>query len=151
MDFDQHDYALTLAALAGTYADIQTTKEALKRGAIEGNPLIGKNPSGQDLDKAGLLGAGVVGSAALFSPENERKAILGGLAGLRFGLANQNAHTSAKSGRKSDLELMRQPLISAALGALTGYMMSGDSKLSISASQDSKKNVNLLLGYKTDF
>lgn len=128
MDFgagwDNRDTGLLTAALAATYADTLTTKEGLKGGGLESNPLLGKTPSGSDLDRAALA-SGIIGSLlAGAAPPEMRRAGLGAWAGLETGLAYQNSHTPNKTkGKPESFEkLMTRPLASAALGALGGYL-----------------------------
>lgn len=118
------DYALLAGALGATYADTQSTKDAIARGADETNPVLGRKPSGQDLDHAaiaaGLLGTGT----AAVLPDSWRKPFLGGWTGLEAGLAlhNQKVKGGAPTTKKfADGDTM--PIQYAALGAGLGALL----------------------------
>lgn len=138
MPWDSQDYGLLASALGATYADSATTKDLIKRGGIETNPLLGKKPSGQELDHAalvaGLLGTGV---ASQLSPEM-RKRFLGAWAGLEGGLAYHNAHFNPKTQKLTGLDdaVRGGPLLLAALGMLSP-------NLTISPSDDGGKGVKI--------
>lgn len=151
MDWDTKDSALLATALAGVYADTQATKEQIKKGGSETNPLLPRKPSGQELDRAGVIAALLGTGAAAALPKEWRKPALGAWAGLEHGLAYKNSRANPKA-KETDFahSSLEGPLMMAALGGLLGHMM-GDSKVSIDLKKGEKSPVEMLLTYKQDF
>src|SRR5690242_5015877 len=116
MPWDERDLALAGLAALAVRADTESTKRVLAQGGQETNPLLGRNPSGSDLDKAGALAAllGLGGAAAL--PESWRKPALGAWAGLEHGLAQYNDSYNAKKGGGKFGDAVGSALPYAALG-----------------------------------
>ncbi|MDE2096974.1 MAG: hypothetical protein KGL39_06995 [Patescibacteria group bacterium] len=76
-DWSADDTAGLLAMLGSTAADIDSTKQVFKQpGAFEQNPLIGKHPSGANLDTAGIVAGTITGGAAALAPSGTRGNIL---------------------------------------------------------------------------
>jgi hypothetical protein len=122
-DWDAKDSGLLLAALTGVHQDITSTKQALKRGGEETNPLLPRNPSGQDLDRAGLVSAAVGSGVAAMLPPEWRKRALGAWAGLEHGLAYKNRNVKLKPGTSLAESRIEGPLMMAALGAGFGHLL----------------------------
>ena len=151
-DWDKKDTALLGAALAGIYADVQSQKDLNRRGGSEANPLIGKNPSGQDLDRAGLMAALVGSGVATIIPPEWRKPALGAWAGLEAGLAHKNSKVNAKDAPPKDLmhSRLEGPLMMSALGALAGHLMD-DGGVTVEAKKGPKGAIELSFGIRKDF
>jgi hypothetical protein len=130
MDWSPTDYGLLASALAAQYADVESTKRAIKKGGREDNPLIGKNPSGQDLDHAGIAAALAAAMGANYLQGNVRRAFLGGVTGLETGLA-QNNDTETQKTRGTALTRNALPAALAAAGALGGYLLPSGSNLTV--------------------
>lgn len=152
MNWDSTDTGLLLAALAGIHQDVQSTKDLIRRGGDETNPLLGKKPSGQELDKSGLTTALLGGGAIAALPEHLRKPALGAWAGLESGLAYKNAHVNAKE-KPTDLahSHLEGPLMMALAGGLLGSVLDDSSAighafrgLSLGAVDDGKQTVPAL-------
>ena len=122
-DWGWKDSALLGGALASVYQDTQSTKDTIRRGGIETNPLIGRNPSDTDLDRAGLL-AGALGTGAVtLLPESWRKPVLGGWMGTELGLANYNRGLGGKGKNEGMGRALTAALPSALLGTGLGYLL----------------------------
>lgn len=143
------DKALFGLALGGVYADTQSTKELLKKGGEETNPLFPRKPSGQDLDKAAVLAAlGGTGLAALL-PAKYRSAALGGWAGLEHGLAYKNRTRTPGDKQESLAESgLEGPLMAATLGALVGHYLPDDLGLKVDVKKEKSGLTALLTAEK---
>lgn len=101
MDWDWRDTGLLSSAIAGLYADRESTKAALKRpDRQETNAVLGTHPNDAKVDNyfgtTGLLTAG----GALALPAEYRRPLLGLLSGTELALAHGNEQ---KDGKKDDL------------------------------------------------
>ena len=121
-DWDKGDSALLGAALTGIYADVQSTKKVIEQGGDEKNPILGKKPSGQDLDKIGLLTGAIGAGLASTLSHKWRKPILAAWAGLEHGLADYNNSYDAEKGGGKFQDAVRASLPKAAVGALLGVL-----------------------------
>ena len=153
MDFgkgwNSRDSALLVAALAATYADTETTKELLKRGGEETNPLLGRHPSGSDLDKSAIASGAILAALAGVVPSRERKTMLGVWTGFRAGLAYKNARTNPKSEPTDFLHSgLEGPLSMAVLGGLLSYILSIPEDVQVGATLDKE---GPKLSFKKDF
>ena len=131
-DWSEKDVGLLLGALSGVYKDTESTKRAIARGSEESNPLLGKNPSGADLDKFGIAAALLGTGTAAALPEKWRRPMLGAWAGLEHGLAKYNDEYNAKKGGGKFEDAAKSALPLAALGGLLGHYLSDeDSGISV--------------------
>jgi len=122
MDWDKTDTALLLTSLGAILADTESTKAFLKdKKYQEANPLLGKKPSGTDLDKVALLSALLTTGTAYALPQDSRRPFLGGLAGLESGIALNNKNKNVKRSYEDPL-----PYTLATAGALIGKALTGD-------------------------
>lgn len=121
-DWTPYQQALLAGALTGVYEDSQSTKEGIRHGGKEYNPLLPAHPSGQELDHAALLTAllGTIGADLL--PDRYRAAALGGWAGLEHGLAYKNRNTRVNENAGLMESRIEGPLMMAALGGLLGHL-----------------------------
>lgn len=148
-DWDARDSALLAAAFSGIHNDIQSTKEILKRGGEEKNPLLGRHPSGQDLDKAALLSAAVSGGIAGLLPSSLRKPGLGALSGFEHGMAYKNRNVDSPKDAKFLSRNLEIPLALAALGGFAGHMLNkSDGSRTVSISPQDKEGVKIGLTQK---
>lgn len=127
-DWASLDYSLLGSALGATYADGQSTKEMLKRGGEETNPILGKHPSGQAVDQyMALSGAGIGAAATLIDSPKYRRAMLAGITGLEAGYAIQNQKVEASSEKKTmSSAMLGMPLLMAGAFAVLAHSLSSD-------------------------
>lgn len=151
MPWDERDLALAGLAAMAVKADIDSTKKALARGGEETNPLLGRKPSGADLDKAGALAAmlGIGGAMAL--PDEWRKPALGAWAGLEGGLAKYNQSYNPKKGGGKFSAAIGAALPYSALGGLLGYLMNDSGGATVDVKKGPKGAIELSFGYRKDF
>lgn len=138
-EWDSRDTALLVTALAAVYADINTSKEARKKGFVESNPLLPERPSDADFDKAGVV-ASVLGSGvASILPPKWRRRGLGAWAGLEAAYARNNARNAASGKSPHLLEgLLTSPLGLAALGYGLGALVD-DAGIGVDVKQEKDK------------
>ena len=117
-DWSPKEQALLGAALFSNIADVVTTKSALKRGALETNKLLGRNPSDEKLNASLALNSLLVSALAGTLPKENRAAFLGAWTGFKSALAAQNTKTDKKTGPKSFGEGVKVPAASAVIGYL---------------------------------
>ena len=152
-DWSEKDYGLLLGALTGVHQDIESTKRVLRQGGKERNPLLGENPSGWDLDKAGVIAALLGTGAAASLPKEWRRPLVGAWAGFEHGLAYRNDNQPRDKKDRGFLQSgMEGPLMMAALGGLLGhYMTDEDSGVGIEIDKGKKGGLSVLLKAEKKF
>lgn len=136
MAWNSLDTGLLAGAEFSLAADMNSTKKALKKpGVEEGNPVLGKKPSGAKLDGYGLAtGLGIAGAAGAM-PAEWRRPFLAGVIGTESSLASQNSNASARG--KSGKDKIKQGLtVGGSLAVLTALLQKvPEDKLKITAEE----------------
>lgn len=110
-DWSPSDSAWLIPALGATYADVQSTKDLIRRGGQETNPIYGTpHPSGAALDQGGLAGFAATTLGAGLLSGTSRKALLAGVTGLEAGLAYQNTQVKGTGPKSSFNDALSVPL-----------------------------------------
>lgn len=150
------DIALLGGALGATYADVQSTKDLIKRGGAETNPIYGTgHPTGAALDQGGLIAAGIATAIAHGIPEEHRGTFLGGWLGLEGALAQHNAGIKASDKKSSFSDVLSTAGPGMLTGALAGHFMPSGllgGTLTPSLMQNGEgKKPSVALSYRKDF
>lgn len=121
------DFALLGTALLAQYEDVQTTKDVIRRGGYETNPIFGTpHPTGAALDQGELAAGALTAGAAALMPSQFRTPFLSGVTALEAGLAYENSKTPGRTTqaqpRKQLGDVGMFPAIAGALAAGATYL-----------------------------
>lgn len=138
------DAGLLASALLARYLDVQTTKDALKRGAVETNGLYGGDrPSAGTIDRGGALMGAATAALGTLAPTNFSRPALAGLTGLELAVAQQNQAASANGKRRGFGETVAMPLLVGAGLATMTALLNNDFNTNVGVDSDRKVTLSV--------